>query len=248
MWGTHDIGYDNLEQLIKSSKSPEILTSLVALSRKSFGFFNKTLSRSVEYPYIIKTIGAIVGKHVLDVGAGVSPLPLYLALHGATVVTVDNSATVRQPDCDRHEWNGWGFFDYGQLNDNIASLNRDICDIEFSAEQFDCIYSVSVLEHMSAESRRAMWGRMSPWVKESGLLLLTLDLVPETECLWNYCEGKLVEQSDLHGDTKAVEAELNKEGFGLDECKILRMAPESMTDIALLSFRKCALTKVEGER
>lgn len=244
MWGVHDIGNDNLEAVVKNSESPDILLDLAALSRKHFGFFNKTLSRSVEYPHIVEMIGAIAGKQILDVGAGLSPLPIYLALHGATVVTVDNSATVRQPGCDRHAWNGWGFFDYGQLNDNIVSLNQDISNIEFSAEKFDCIYSVSVLEHISAESRRAMWARMSPWLKESGLLLLTLDIVPKTELLWNYCEGKVVEQSDLHGDIKAVREELAKEAFNLDNCKILRMAPESMTDIALLSFRKCSLPKV----
>jgi ABC-type polysaccharide/polyol phosphate transport system ATPase subunit len=240
VFGKHDIGDLKLEREIRNSEFPEILQSLVDLSRKNFGFFNKTISRSVEYPYISVKIGDIAGKHILDVGAGVSPLPLYLALSGATVVTVDNSETVRQLHSDKHDWNGWGFFDYGALHNGIASHNKDITEVTFAADTFDCVYSVSVLEHMSAQSRRDMWHRVNAWLKGSGLLILTLDLIPKTELLWNFSEGRLVEASDEHGDIKAVQDELAKEGFALEDCKVLRMPPESMTDIALLSFRKNA--------
>jgi len=238
MWGIHDIGDKNLEWAIKNSEFPEILQALVDLSRKCFGFFNKTLSRSIEYPYILNKLGVFDEKHILDVGAGVSPLPLYLAMKGASVVTVDNSEIVRQLKSDFPAWNAWGFFDYGSIQNGITSLNKDICTIQFTDGLFDCVYSVSVVEHMHSQSRRDMWRRMSHWVKDSGMLILTLDLIPKTELLWNYCEGKLVEKCEDHGDVKAVQDELVKEGFELYERKILRLPPESMTDIALLCFRK----------
>lgn len=238
VWGIHDIGNKNLEIEINNSDSPEILRALADISRKYFGFFNKTVSRSIEYPYVVNMIKGVAGMHILDIGAGVSPLPLYLAQNGATVTTIDNSQTIRQLNCITNEWNGWGFLDYGTLNHDISSYNKDIGAVDFSAEIFDCLYSVSVVEHMPAQSRREMWCRIGKWAKPFGRLILTLDLIPKTDLLWNYCDGKLVEQSDVHGDIESVQKELSLEGFVLEECKVLRLTTESMTDVALLSFIK----------
>ena len=64
---------------------------------------------------------------VLDIGAGMSPLPLFLAKRGMFVECVDKHPAVRvfppQPD-----WTEWGFIDYGPLHPNLSSFHCDISE------------------------------------------------------------------------------------------------------------------------
>ena len=136
-------------------------------------------------------------------------------------------------------WNGWGFIDYGEICNNITSFNSDICQIELNSATFDCVYSVSVIEHMHSHQRKILWNRIGQWVKDSGILLLTLDLIPNTNLLWNYCEGNLVDSSE-HGDIDMIHKEVKNDGFVLDDFKVLRLSSDSMTDIAFLCFKKLA--------
>jgi 2-polyprenyl-3-methyl-5-hydroxy-6-metoxy-1,4-benzoquinol methylase len=237
-YGKHDINDKNLRWAIDHSDFPDILKIIVNLSRKNFRFFNKTLSRSFEYPYIINEISQIASNRILDVGAGLSPLPLLFAERGIRVVTVDNSLVIRKLEEYHENWNGWGFFDYGSLNKNITSINNDIAAINFAEDSFDCIYSVSVIEHIAAANRRQIWGHLRPWLKKCGMLLLTIDLIPETDFLWNYNAGKLVEDVEEHGNIGIIQHEIVREGFTLDGSKLLRKLPQSKVDVALLKFSR----------
>jgi len=236
--GIHDIGDKNLMWAMGKSDAPDLLKTLVRLSRSTFGFFTNTISRSFEYPFIVKNILEAKGKIFLDIGAGLSPLPIFLATQNADIVTVDNSSLTRDIEQSRLDWNEWGFLDYSFFCRNILSMNENIIATNFQNEYFDGIYSVSVIEHMPAYERKQLWPRLSSWLKKSGILLLTVDLIPDTDLLWNYSSGNLVEESELHGDLPSMLNELAMAGFLIKETAFLRAIPKSRTDIALLRFSK----------
>jgi len=237
-FGLHDIGEEQLEYVLESSEHKKLLSELVDLSRNVFGFFNKTAARSFEYPYIINEIGTIAGKKVLDIGAGLSPLPLFLAKSGASVVTVDNSPVTRKIGQPHTDWNGWGYLDYGELNNSLISYNKDIAFVRLAANSFDCIYSVSVIEHLPAATRRSIWPVLSEALIDNGTLLLTIDLVPGTNILWNYCQGDIVDSFDNHGDVETIKQETSLCSLELKECRFLRNLAGSPVDIALLKISK----------
>src|SRR5215210_5592570 len=65
------------------------------------------------------------GQRILDIGAGISPLPVWLARRGCFVHTVDGHRITRVlPATD--DWNGWGFLDYHELDERITSHNCPI--------------------------------------------------------------------------------------------------------------------------
>lgn len=230
----NDIGDEKLSLAIEQSESPEVLKSLVDISRTFFGWFTKHRPRAFEYPWIVKEIGDPNGKMILDIGAGVSPLPLILAEKGADMITVDYSPTVRRYGKQSVNWDEWGFLDYSNLNGNIRSFNQDILTVDIRDCSLDCTYSVSVIEHMPAATRKEIWKKISQWTKPGGSLLLTIDLVPGTEQIWNYSQGEKIEDESTHGAFEDLRKELENAGFLLTSKKILREIPESRVDIAML--------------
>ena len=234
----NDIHEDTLQWAVSHSPSPEILLSLVKKSRKHFGWFTRQLTRAFEYPWILSQIKEFTGRHILDIGAGVSPLPLRLAELGSTVITIDGSSTVRRSDEDPGSWDEWGYLDYSGIDNSIRSVNEDIMVTRFEDNSLDFIYSISVIEHMPASIRRQLWSRITQWLKKEGALLMTVDLVPETEKLWNYCLGKVVEEEEKHGNLKELELELSEAGFKLKELEFLRNISGSRVDCAFLYFKR----------
>ncbi|MGD0899281.1 MAG: class I SAM-dependent methyltransferase, partial [Thermoguttaceae bacterium] len=206
----NDLSEDLLGWAMARSPWPDILDALVRLSRARFGWFTRHLPRAFEYPWILAQFPFRWGKRVLDIGAGVSPLPLQLAATGARVLTVDSSPLVRQPGRDQQQWNEWGYLDYAALDPRIESHNCDVLQLDLPAGSLDAIYSVSVIEHMPAAIRRGILRAAAEWLKPGGLLLLTVDLVPGQSQLWNLSEGQVVEPAERHGDLAAMEGELGE--------------------------------------
>src|SRR5690606_11557505 len=145
----------------------------------------------------------------LDLGAGVSPVPLALASRGWSVTTVDYSDTTRTL-AEAGKLNEWGFLDYAEADRRIRSVNQDFSRAELGPASFDLLYSVSVIEHMPAAIRRAVFDAIGRCLKPRGRLMLTLDLVPGTLRLWNRDRGKPVEDAKAHGTLDDVLAELRE--------------------------------------
>lgn len=238
MWGDNDIGEDNLSNVLRSSNFPDLLSELVDISRNSFGWFTRHPSRAFEYPWIISEIPSLSRKRILDVGAGVSPLPLFFSHKGAIVTTIDNSRHIRKMEDNPKSWNEWGFLDYSSLDLNIISIHEDVQFANFESDYFDYVYSVSVIEHMPSFLRRAMLKNVAHWLRKQGRLILTIDLIPNTNDLWNYSEGQIVEPVHQHGTYEELVLELHKEGFTLIKDSFLRNLPNTRVDCAFLSLTK----------
>ena len=107
------------------------VSSLVGSQRPPQGFYpSQHWSRVFEYPWAIErlteSLGSIEGKKILDIGSGISPLPVYLARHGAEVTCIDTHPVglpgVKSIEMDAREWH---------------------CQ-----EKFDAITCISTVEHI----------------------------------------------------------------------------------------------------
>ena len=231
----HDIGLHEMAVGARYSPNALKLKHLIKFSREKIGFFPKTIIRTHEYSWFIEHIQDCAGKRILDVGAGVCCLPFYLADCGAEVTTVDRHHIMRNSQ-PKEAWNEWGFLDYGALQPGIKSFNMDMGEFD-TDESFDIIYSVSVIEHMTAKVRQAVISQMSRLMRTQGALFLSLDLFPGSMLLWNYNEGKIVD-SQNHGTLDDIKAELTASGFDVFSESFVRGMPLSRTDVAYLVCKK----------
>ena len=215
-----------------------LLAETILSSLQAFGFFTGTAIRYLEYPWVVENIiRAPAPGAVLDVGAGVSPVPLRLASRGWKVTTIDFSQTTRSLS-QSGRMNEWGYLDYQEADQRIQSLNEDFSQADFAPGSFDVIYSVSVIEHMPAAIRRDVISAASRYLKTGGRLVLTLDLEPGSLQLWNRNLGKVVEEPKAHGTLDHVLRELRRVGFDTDHFEMHRNLPKSNTDVVFLSASK----------
>lgn len=231
----HDITQAKLSGALETSPHPALLRDLAALSRAQLGFFPQTIIRTIEYPWIAARMPQAEGLRVLDMGAGVSALPLWLARRGARVTTVDGHGLHRVPPA-RSDWNEWGFIDYASLDGRVRSHNCLMQDLQ-GAGPFDLIYSVSVIEHIPAEARRAVLAAMRDHLVPGGRLLLTLDLIPGTDRLWDMSEGHKVDEGLPHGTIPDFMAELAALGFTVTEQVLFRAIADSRTELLMIDAR-----------
>ncbi|MEM8571947.1 MAG: class I SAM-dependent methyltransferase [Pseudomonadota bacterium] len=229
----NDIAEDALERMSELTLFPGTLQEIVALSRAHFGWYTKHALRCIEYPWIIERCRAL-GQNVLDVGAGVSPIPIFLAERcGKEVVTVDYSTAKVKLDRIGVR-NEWGFLDYAQISDKIRSYNCDIAEFDAPA-RFDVVYSVSVIEHMPAEIRRKMIEVFGTVCAPNADILFTVDLYGASTDLWNHDRGKPVESREAHGKLQDLIGELENQGFKLEYLETLRRARANAPgDLAML--------------
>ena len=233
----NDISEETLAHLRNICPSPKLLDKIVKLSRAEFGWYTKQWLRGLEYPWIIKTIGDnLNGLRILDVGAGVSPVPIMLARAGAEVTTVDYNEVVRANPENCRNWNEWGFLNYSLFEPTISSFNCSILDFE-AAKPFDFIYTISVVEHMPATLRRNFIKKASELMVRGGLLLITVDIEPCSNQLWNLDRGQVVDKPGEHGDVNALENEISNY-FKIERTEITRRLSIQAGDVMLISARK----------
>ncbi len=227
------ISDSDLEEAMSKTESPNLLGSLVETSRRTFGFFTSHFPHIVNYPWIAAKLENLpAGSRVLDIGAGVSPLPIWMAEKAVLVETVDNHVNVRNlPAAD--DWNEWGFFDYGQLHEGLTSHHCAISEFTPVAN-FDAIYSICVLAHMPRAVREDTLRRCREWLLPGGRLLLTIDLIPATDFLWNRSEDREVEPPVVHGTISDILDQLVILGFQVNQCRTLRTVYKSRTDLLLI--------------
>ena len=230
---SNEISNSDLDIAFAESSRPDLLRYLVDLSRHNFGFYTRHFPRTLEYPWIAEQLETYTnGCRFLDIGSGLNPLPIYLGLNNNHVDCVDSHPVERRLPSENH-WNEWGFFNYTSLHPDLQSYQVDIT--RFTPDElYDGIYSVSVIEHMP----KAIWSKIielsKSWLKPGGVFLLTLDLVPGTNDLWNRSEGKIVEETSVHGDVNTILEIIEDNGFTISEHFIKRNVHQSQTDIMFL--------------
>lgn len=229
----HDLGAVDFNEASRLSKRPDLLRQLVDLSRGTFGFYTGHFPRTIEYPWVAEKLETLhPGQRVLDVGAGLNPLPLFLSRRGVKVDTLDSHPVVRVPPTTPN-WNEWGFYDYARVHPNLRSHHLNA--LTFQPESaFDVVYSVSVIEHMPRAVWEAMLDRCRGWLARNGRLVLTIDLIPGTQLLWNYSEGVAVEPVEVHGNVDDFVSCLRKLDFTPTEISIRRQVPKSRTDLLFI--------------
>jgi 2-polyprenyl-3-methyl-5-hydroxy-6-metoxy-1,4-benzoquinol methylase len=233
----HDMVADDFNDASQLIERPDLLRYLVDLSRETFGLYPCHFPRTLEYPWVAEKLETLrPGQRVLDIGAGLNPLPLFLARRGVKVDTVDSHPLVRVLPADPG-WNEWGFFDYARVHPNLRSHHLDALTFE-PESPFDVVYSVSVIEHMPRATWEGILARCRRWLAAKGRLVLTIDLIPGTESLWNYSEGQVVEPVAVHGSVTDFVQCLTNLGFTPTEVSIQEKVPKSRTD---LLFVDCVL-------
>src|SRR5215208_890799 len=121
----YDMDDADLARARTEARRPDLLEELVATGRAVFGFFPNHYPHTLNYPWVLERLEALPpGARVLDVGAGVSPLPIVLVQRGLRVDCIDRSPTSRTMPVTA-EWNEWGFFDYSIVDVRIRSYHRD---------------------------------------------------------------------------------------------------------------------------
>jgi cyclopropane fatty-acyl-phospholipid synthase-like methyltransferase len=175
------------------------------------------------------------GSRILDFGAGISPVPLYLAEKGIFVDCVDNSEFERRLPASE-DWNDWGFFDYRTLHQNLAAYNCSITEFK-PLHSYDAIYSVCAIAHFSSPVREQTLRNCWEWLKPGGRVVLTVDLIPSTDSLWNL--GGSEETPDQHGTYHDIEQQSRYLGFTIAESRTQRgIDGWSRTDLYFLVAQK----------
>ena len=147
-----DISVEDLAFALAAQGNPALLSELVELSRGAFGFYPSHYPYTINYPWAVECLrGLAAGSRILDVGAGVSPVPLFLAGQGLRVDCVDHSKHVRTLPLAAN-CNEWGFLDYGLLHPNLTSHHCDITAFTPSTT-YDAVYAIASLAHMTRAIR-----------------------------------------------------------------------------------------------
>jgi len=211
----------------------DVWIRLMDISRKCFGFFTKTSTRSIEYPWVFDQLTRLKrDARILDIGAGISPLPIALKQSEKVVETIDSHPIIWQVN-PKNNWNEWGFLDYKNIDPKIQSFNEDVTRFTPVAP-YDAIYSISVIEHMPRSEWEKTLKLTSSWLKPEGQLILTLDLIPNTDDLWNRSEGKTVDTDSEHGTLADIHKTLSEVGYAIQDSFVKREIPYSKTDVAFL--------------
>lgn len=225
----NDITAAGLCAALATSSHPGLLKSLVRLGRDKLGFFPRTVSRSIAYPWIAARLPQRPeGLRVLVLGAGVSPLPLWLARQGAEVTTVDSHDQTRLPPA-QPDWTEQGYLDYGLIDHRTRAHHGSLQDLE-DAGPFDMICSTGAIADLPAETRRSVLAAIRDRLGPGGRLLLTLDLIAGTDRL-GAAEG-----AD-HGTIADLLAELAALGLAVSERTERRAIADSPTELLLLEAR-----------
>lgn len=232
-----DIGHEEYNLAARLVGRGDLLRRLVDLSRGRLGFFTKHFTRTIEYTWLAEKMeSGLDGKRVLDVGAGVSPLPLHFAERGAKVITVDLHRTVRRLE-KRSEWNEWGYLDYGAMNPRIKSHNKNVLKL-MVLRRMDVIYSISVIEHVPQKQRVEILKKLRRLLKKNGKVFLTIDLVPNSDRIWTHSEGKEIESSEVHGTITSFMEEVKQAKFDVASSDVRRDIPHSQTDVLFVELQR----------
>jgi SAM-dependent methyltransferase len=127
--------------------------------------------------WILDSIPWSRGLRVLDVGAGYSWLPIYLAKEkGCEVWAVDDFGT----------WESDRFWERSRVPEDHIAAHPEVKYVigrlgeervpDLPSGYFDCIYSASALEHVPPERFADVWAHMDRLLRPGGQMLHAMDI------------------------------------------------------------------------
>lgn len=188
---------------------------VIHLSSSAFGgWFTNHRTRWWEYAWVRREIldrATEVKSAAADLGAGKSPIPLVLTKAGFQCTVVDRAQLEELEGSSRG--NEWDFVDYTQWG--IRTIRAGMEEPLFPAESLGLIVSVSVVEHLKAETRRLALQRIAAALEPGGYAILTVDLLPGSRNLWNRVVDE-IEPVEAHGTLDEFLAEAAAAGLWLE--------------------------------
>lgn len=146
--------------------------------------------RRTEYPWAISQARLDRPMKILDIGSGVSLLPIYLATKGHEVLSIDNDdILMNRVSPLLAKW----------CDTNVRYSEGDVVKLEFEDCMFDRVFCISVLEHLEEEKVNGKYvnyrklnldvlaiSEMLRVLKPDGLLVMTFDWSENPEDLRSY--------------------------------------------------------------
>jgi 2-polyprenyl-3-methyl-5-hydroxy-6-metoxy-1,4-benzoquinol methylase len=168
--------------------------------------------RNVQRPWAVKAILGMVprGGRILEIGAGEPWIADILSRAGYEVWVVDP-----------YDGSGNGPVAMAQYLDECprVSFVRDVFTdqmLDIPSSSFDCVYSVSVLEHLHAEQLRAVARGMAKFLKPNGWSIHAVDYVQrgmghqeDMERLALMGELFGIDDVELHGTLQRLDRDLD---------------------------------------
>jgi SAM-dependent methyltransferase len=205
-----------------------------SLSRSNLGWVTRHRTRLWEYPWTLRQVDLRLkerSKSAVDVGAGRSPVPIALSRMGLRTLVADPGNDASSGEWD---WTDYTRFDIETRRSGMEALG-------VSPESLGFLVSVSVIEHVPAKIRRAGLAEFARVLEPGGVCVITVDLVPGTDRIWNRALGIQVEADDEHGslpDLIAEASHLGLENEAMERCPLAGRRPH--VDVMGLVFRKSA--------
>jgi len=146
--------------------------------------------RRAEYPWVIAQSKLERHMKILDIGSGVSLLPIYLASKGHEILSIDNDdILMKRVSPLLAKW----------CDTNVQYREGDVTKLHFEDNTFDRVFCISVLEHLEEEKLNGRYvnyrkrnldilaiKEMLRVMKPNGLLILTFDWSENPEDLRSY--------------------------------------------------------------
>lgn len=145
-------------------------------------------SRDWEYPWAVIHSALMAGQKALDCGCGGPPFLPFLALHGVECFGIDMEAAKWMKRSglklliDRFRKRHLSSLRHYEVPPQkvigrpVRLLAGSITDLPFADSHFDCVFCISVFEHLEKKVASAGLKEMVRVLKEGGRLLITLDI------------------------------------------------------------------------
>ncbi|HEX3774863.1 MAG TPA: class I SAM-dependent methyltransferase [Polyangiaceae bacterium] len=131
--------------------------------------------RAFEYPWAYFAARLEPGQRVLEIGGGLSGFQFALSRAGCHVVNVDPGMVAEGNKgwpCDASTMRTLN----RAFGSDVELRNCTVGDAQLEPEQYDRAFSISVIEHLSAEEIGEVCSTVYSALKPGGLFVLTIDL------------------------------------------------------------------------
>ena len=161
-----------MRHLVDTMTDGNLMTTSHASFRKSnltdtSGWYRHTIyyGRMWEYARLIHFLDFEPGDRVLDCGGASSPIVFYLAAMGCQIDCIDLSEEMVRNTREVADKVSW----------SVRAGVGDMTDLPFESNVFDCVTSVSVIEHLRQENKIRAIQEMARVIKPVGRMGLTFD-------------------------------------------------------------------------